>query len=77
VHLRDDQDVVAAVLQSLERGGAATGVPGAIWSQAGTLRVRRETPRPSARGKHRLLEVRRRSELREDPVAAASVEVRE
>jgi hypothetical protein len=47
----DEQDVIAAVLEALGKAGAAGEVARAFWSQAGTLRVKREEPAWTARGK--------------------------
>lgn len=59
VQLRDEQAVVDTVLAALAGRGAAAQVSHAIWAQAGTLRVRREMPRTTSRGKLMPLEVRR------------------
>jgi hypothetical protein len=59
VDLRDEQAVVELVLASLAGRGAAAQVSHAIWAQAGTLRVRREKPRTTSRGKSMPLELRR------------------
>jgi hypothetical protein len=59
VPLASEQAVIDTVLQALaDRGGAADMSRG-IWSQAGTLRVRREAPHLTARGKLIPLQVNR------------------
>jgi hypothetical protein len=57
--LHDEGAVVTAVLASLQARGAAAQMSQAIWRQAGSLRIRRETPRATARGKLMPLDVRR------------------
>jgi hypothetical protein len=49
--LRDDGDAVAAVHDALGRMGGMADVSRGVWAQARTLRVRREPPRLTARGK--------------------------
>jgi hypothetical protein len=51
IPLPDDTKVVGTVLAELGRGGAAADVARAIWCQARTLRVRRQEPIWTARGK--------------------------
>jgi len=47
----DEAAVVETVLASLATAGHAAAISGAIWGQAGTLKVRREEPTWTARGK--------------------------
>ena len=51
VVLRDDQDAVRAFLDGMQGIGAGGHTSRVKWRQAGTLRVRREPPRLTARGK--------------------------
>lgn len=51
VELQDEAAVVDTVLDELGRGEADAGVSRAIWSQAGTLRVKRAEPVWTSRGK--------------------------
>lgn len=51
VPLASEQAVIDAVLRALADHGGAADMSRGIWSQAGTLRVRREAPRLTARGK--------------------------
>lgn len=53
--ITDEAAVVNHLHEELSRAGGAAAVSRAIWGQAGTLRVRREPPRTSGRGKTRLL----------------------
>ena len=58
--LAEDGDAVAAVHEALGRMGGMADVSRGVWAQAGTLRVRREAPRLTARGKLLPLHARRR-----------------
>jgi hypothetical protein len=51
VDLEDEDLVIEAVLQELGSGDAAADISRAVWSQAGTLRIRRTEPVLTARGK--------------------------
>ncbi len=51
VALEDERAPVEVMLEALQRIGAAGGTSRLIWGQANTLRVRRETPRLTSRGK--------------------------
>ena len=55
IALDDEGAVLAHVHGELSRMGGAAAVSRNIWEQAGTLRLRREAPRMSERGKMRLL----------------------
>jgi hypothetical protein len=57
----DDDVVVGAVLGALSRGGAAANMSRGVWGQAKTLRVRREAPHTTSRGKLMPLHAARRS----------------
>jgi hypothetical protein len=65
LQLPDDAVVVDAVHGELARRGGGAEMSRALWSQAATLRVRREQPRVSSRGKWIPLRVER-------PVTAAA-----
>lgn len=67
LELADPDAVVAVVLDSLRRTGGAAEVSRMVWSQAGTLRVRREAPRLTARGKLMPLHARRRVTRTDEP----------
>jgi hypothetical protein len=58
--LPDDAVVIGAVHEALGRLGGMAEVSRGLWTQAGTLRVRREAPRMTARGKLLPLHARRR-----------------
>jgi hypothetical protein len=51
VPLTDDQAPAATFLQAIAAMGMRAGITHALWQQAGTLRVRREAPRWTPRGK--------------------------
>jgi hypothetical protein len=51
VEIADEAAVIELVLEALGRGEADAGISKAIWSQAGTLRVRRMEPVWTPRGK--------------------------
>lgn len=51
VAIGDEGAVLEALLDELSRRGPAAEVAQAVWRQAGTLRIRRERPRWSPRGK--------------------------
>lgn len=57
--ISDEQSVVDAVLAALTRSGPAAEMSRGIWSQANTLRVRRESPRLTPGGKMMPLQVNR------------------
>ena len=60
VSITDESAVVATVLAALQKGDAGAGISGAIWQQAGSLRVRREEPHSTSRGKLMPLHVQSR-----------------
>lgn len=74
VRIDDESEIVATVLDALRRGDDAAGMSGAIWGQAGTLRVRREQPRSTARGKVMPLHVERRPAGARESAATRGVE---
>jgi hypothetical protein len=51
IEITDDAAVIQVVLESLSRSSVGSEVASSIWSQAGTLRVRRAPPLWTARGK--------------------------
>jgi hypothetical protein len=59
----DEGQVIQAVLAALERGGGAARMARAMWHQAGSLRVRRERPVATARGKLMPLHLARRAQV--------------
>jgi len=61
VRLANEDDVVPAMHRLLAERGGAAGVTSALWRQAGTIRLRREAPRITARGKQWLLHARTRN----------------
>lgn len=58
--LPDDAEVVEFVLGALHRAGGAATLAQAMWRQAGTLRLRREQPTMTNRGKMLPLDLRAR-----------------
>jgi hypothetical protein len=71
VALTDEAAVVDVVLGALRTGDAGAGVTAAIWGQAGSLRVRREEPHATARGKVMPLHVTRRTVRATEPARRA------
>jgi hypothetical protein len=71
LEITDEAAIIGAVLDSLRATGGAAEVSRMVWSQAGTLRVRREAPRLTARGKLMPLHATRRMTAAE-PAAVAS-----
>jgi len=61
VEIPDEKSVIDAVREALRRSSLAADYAGAIWKQAGTLRVKRMEPIWTARGKLMPLHVQRRS----------------
>lgn len=59
VFVPDEPQVVEFVLSSLRRLGGAAAVAESAWRQAGTLRIRREVPVMTARGKLLPLDMKR------------------
>lgn len=59
VSLSDEAALIDVVLTALGAGDAGAGMSAAIWRQAGSLRVRREEPRATSRGKIMPLHVER------------------
>jgi hypothetical protein len=51
IEIGDENEVIETVLDSLGQGSVAADLAGRIWSQAGSLRVRRMEPIWTARGK--------------------------
>jgi hypothetical protein len=51
VEIKDEREVIETVLEALRQSSVAADLAGAIWSQAGTLRVKRMEPIWTARGK--------------------------
>jgi len=51
VPLDDESRVLDVVMRELQRGTDAADMAAAVWSQAGTLRVKRQRPVVTARGK--------------------------
>jgi hypothetical protein len=51
IKIANEAEVIEVVLQALKQGNAASDLATAIWSQAGTLRVRRREPILTAGGK--------------------------
>lgn len=64
VEISDEMAVIEAVLEALGRSSVAADLARAIWSQAGTLRVKRMEPIWTARGKLMPLHVQRPSSER-------------
>ena len=48
---RHDADIIATLRSELQRGPAGHRLADLVWEQAGFLRVRREEPLPTVRGK--------------------------
>jgi hypothetical protein len=64
VEIADETEVIEVVLESLGQSSVAADLARAIWSQAGTLRVKRIEPISSPRGKLLPLRMKQRSEER-------------
>jgi hypothetical protein len=60
LEIRDERQVVEVVMKALTASGHAGAISRSIWSQAGTLRVRRMTPVWTNRGKLMPLHLERR-----------------
>jgi hypothetical protein len=60
VSLPDEGEVVEFVLRALDDAGGGAAVAQSIWRSAGTLRIRREQPAMTARGKLLPLDLRAR-----------------
>lgn len=75
VVLADENEVVAAIHQSLARTGGAADVSRTLWSQAGTIRIRREEPRLNAAGKLWPLHSQRRRNATPEGVKKAATPV--
>jgi hypothetical protein len=59
--LADEDAAVECVLTALQEAGAAGGIASATWKQAGSLRIRREAPTMTGRGKLLPLDIRTRA----------------
>ena len=66
VEIADETEVIEVVLEALGQGSVGADLARAIWSQAGTLRVKRMEPIWTARGKLMPLHVAQRSESSTD-----------
>jgi hypothetical protein len=51
IEIKDEREVIEVVLKAVGRSSVAADLARAIWSQAGTLRVKRSEPIWTARGK--------------------------
>jgi hypothetical protein len=51
IEIKDEMAVIDTVLEALRKGSRTANAARAIWSQAGTLRIKREEPRWTSRGK--------------------------
>jgi hypothetical protein len=51
IQIRDESEVIAAVLEALKGSSTAAQLAGELWKQAKTLRIRRQEPIMTARGK--------------------------
>jgi len=59
--LDDEAAAIACVHQALQDTGAAGGIASATWKAAGSLRIRREAPSLTGRGKLQPLDIRKRA----------------
>ncbi len=62
VEIPEEGAVIAVVLEALGRGSVAADLARALWAQSGTLRVKRQAPIWTARGKLMPLHLARRTE---------------
>jgi hypothetical protein len=62
IEVEDEKQVIEVVLEALRRSSVAADLAQAIWSQAGTLRVKQMEPIWTARGKLMPLHMKRRAE---------------
>jgi hypothetical protein len=69
VSLRDDAEAVNVILDALHQNGANGASSRNVWRQAGTIRVRREKPRLTSRGKLMPLQLSKQA-ARPTPTAA-------
>ena len=60
VKIGDENEVIGAILDYMKKSSAMADTAGNIWNQAHTLKVRREEPRWTGRGKLMSLHVERR-----------------
>jgi hypothetical protein len=60
VALPDEAEVVEFVLRALEKAGGGASVAQSLWRKAGTIRLRREQPTMTTRGKMMPLDLRSR-----------------
>jgi hypothetical protein len=68
IDIADERAVVDTMHDALHRAGGGADISRAIWSQAGSLRVRRQKPRLSARGKLLPLHANRKHAAPASPV---------
>jgi hypothetical protein len=61
IALGEEAEAIEFILQALERTGGGAAVAQSTWRQAGTLRIRREAPTMTGRGKLMPLDTRRRA----------------
>jgi hypothetical protein len=60
IHIEDETSVIGTLLDTLRQSSVAADLAGALWSQAGTIRIRRTDPIWTARGKFMPLQEGRR-----------------
>jgi len=61
IALGDEAEAIEFILRALEQSGGGAAVAQSTWRQAGTLRIRRETPTMTGRGKLMPLDIRKRA----------------
>jgi hypothetical protein len=66
VEIENESEVIEAVLEALRRGSVAADLARSIWSQAGTLHLKRMEPIWTARGKLMPLHLAQGSECSND-----------
>jgi len=72
IEIADETEVIEVVLEAMGRSSVAADLARAIWSQAGTLRVKRREPIWTARGKLMPLHMAQRSERSTDASTGSS-----
>jgi hypothetical protein len=70
VSLRDEEQIVDALIEALRASSAAAGVAGTVWRQAQTIRVKRAEPVWTARGKLLPLHMQRFRQRRPDSASS-------
>jgi hypothetical protein len=73
IEIEDEKEIIEVMMEALGRGSVAADLARVIWSQAGTLQIKRAEPIWTARGKLMPLHLVQRPKRSTDDAAAGSI----